>query len=106
MLPLFGPNTVLGAITLYPDTSMSLTSAIDHYPTRIEFTAFGFVELRARLIDVEKLAVGDRYTFVRDAYLQRRKFLVSDGVLSDEELFDVALMISTTRMISKEDPLY
>jgi len=28
--------------------------------------------------------VGDRYLFIREAYVQRRNFLVKDGVVEDE----------------------
>ncbi len=31
----------------------------------------------------ERLITGDRYTFIRDAFLQRRAFLVNDGQVQD-----------------------
>jgi phospholipid-binding lipoprotein MlaA len=36
------------------------------------------------LLDQESLISGDRYRFVRDAYLQRRQFEVNDGVLGED----------------------
>jgi len=88
MLPLLGPSTVRDAIAYYPDSELTLLNTLDHTPTRLEITLVGIIDTRAKLLDVEELAAGDRYTFIRDAYLQRRRFLSSDGYVSDEELFD------------------
>ncbi len=87
MLPFFGPKTLLSSATLYPDSALTMINTIDNEPTKYGLSGLGVVELRAGLLDLEKLAAGDRYTFIRDAYLQRRTFLISDGQLSDEELF-------------------
>ena len=46
-------------------------------------SALRTIDTRARLLDAEELVSGDRYTFIRDAYLQRREFLVNDGVEED-----------------------
>ena len=88
MLPLFGPKTLLGSATLYPDSALTMLNTIDKESVKYTLGGLGIVSLRASLLDIEKLAAGDRYTFIRDAYLQRRAFLVSDGQLSDEELFE------------------
>ena len=39
---------------------------------------------RAGLLDQERLITGDRYTFIRNAYLQNREFKVRDGNVPDE----------------------
>jgi ribose transport system permease protein len=46
----------------------------------------GIVNDRANLMDLEKHISGDRYTFIRDAYLQRRRNLVYDGQPPREKL--------------------
>ena len=46
-----------------------------------------FVDLRANLLDRESSIIGDRYSFIRDAYLQNRRFLVTDGEVSAEDDF-------------------
>ena len=46
------------------------------------FTAVRITEQRASLLSMERLVAGaalDRYSFVRNAYLQRRQNLVYDG---------------------------
>ena len=45
------------------------------------------VETSASLLDARELVTGDRYLFTRDAYLQRRQFLISDGVQEEEDPF-------------------
>ena len=53
----------------------------------IGLAAGSAVETSASLLDERELITGDRYLFVRDAYLQRRQFLVSDGVQEEEDPF-------------------
>ena len=38
----------------------------------------------AQLIAARKMISGDRYLFVRDAYLQRRRYLIADGETTEE----------------------
>ena len=45
-----------------------------------------FIQIRASLLDAEQLISGDRYIFMRDAYLQRRDYLIKDGQVTDEFL--------------------
>lgn len=42
------------------------------------------VDVRADLIASEGLITGDRYTFFRSFYTQRRAYLIADGVVEDE----------------------
>ena len=93
VLPLLGPNTLRDSFGLIPDDYLSPYNAVDHDLTRYSIMAVDIVDIRAGLLDVESLVAGDRYSFFRDAYLQRRDFLVNDGQLADEflqddELFD------------------
>ena len=57
---------------------------IDDVPTRNQLYGTRIVSDRAGLIEAEKLITGDRYTFIRNAYLQRRDYLVNDGVVEDD----------------------
>jgi phospholipid-binding lipoprotein MlaA len=41
------------------------------------------VDDRASLIPAESIVTGDRYIFIREAYLQRRNYLVLDGEVED-----------------------
>ena len=55
---------------------------------RYAVTGLKVVDLRAGLLEQEKLISGDRYTFIRDAYLQRRTFLVDDGAIREDAFVD------------------
>ena len=39
----------------------------------------------------ENLIIGDKYDFVRDAYLQSRDYLVLDGEIEDDFLTDLEI---------------
>lgn len=92
MLPFFGPSTVRDAAGLVPDYFISPLDSIDDDPVRYSIRGLQAVDARAGLLEAEKLIAGDRYTFIREAYLQRRAFLVRDGAIEDDfpedELFD------------------
>lgn len=45
------------------------------------------VDRSAELLEARELVTGDRYLFVRDAYLQRRKHLIMDGAVSEKDPF-------------------
>lgn len=42
------------------------------------------VDTRASLLSAEKLITGDKYIFIRNAYLQNREFKVQDGKVEDD----------------------
>jgi len=84
MLPLLGPSTVRDAIAKYPDTYTEPYRYIDHVPTRNTTLAVDVVDTRATLLQAEKLIRGDKYSFIRNAYLQNREFKVKDGEVEDD----------------------
>ena len=84
MLPLFGPSTVRDAFAKYPDTYTQPWRYIDHVPTRNTALAVSVVDTRASLLSAEKLINGDKYIFIRNAYLQNREFKVKDGKVVDD----------------------
>ncbi|MEH6825831.1 MAG: VacJ family lipoprotein [Motiliproteus sp.] len=83
MLPFLGPSSVRDGISVYPNSLLAPTSALEQNGTYWGVRALEVVDTRAGLIQAESLVSGDRYSFIRDAYMQRREFLVNDGVASD-----------------------
>lgn len=89
VLPILGPSDVRDGVGLFVDTYAYLPWRIptwrkwNHYVAwRNSLTALGFVSLRSSLLDTQSVleeAALDKYSFVRDAYLQRRRNLVYDG---------------------------
>ncbi len=87
MLPLLGPSTVRDTAGKVPDYYLySPYEEVDSEGDRYALYALDVVDTRARLLEAEKLVAADRYTFFREAYLQRRDYLVKDGVMDDEFL--------------------
>ncbi|SOE71675.1 phospholipid-binding lipoprotein MlaA [Burkholderia sp. D7] len=79
VLPLLGPSTVRDTAGTVVDYFGSVTSYVD--PTWFRTTLFGvqLINTRANLLgagDVLSGAALDKYSFVRNAYLQRRQYLI------------------------------
>jgi phospholipid-binding lipoprotein MlaA len=88
VLPLLGPSTVRDAIALPLDFKADPWFHVRPVRWRMAGSGLRAVDQRATLIDAGNLiedAALDRYLFVRDAYLQRRKYQVYDG---DPPVFD------------------
>lgn len=89
MLPFLGPSTVRDSAGLVPEYYISpLEFVVEEHRERYILRGVDVVDTRAGLLEVEKMVAGDRYTFIREAYLQRRAFLVRDGALDDSFLDD------------------
>jgi phospholipid-binding lipoprotein MlaA len=83
MVPFFGPRTIRSGTGTIVDIYASPQVLVDN--VRLRNTLFGIelIDARARLLRAEELMSGDRYIFVRDAYLQQREFFVNEGVVED-----------------------
>lgn len=95
MLPFLGPSNPRDLSGFAMDT-LTLPSAYREIDTPERYYVRGLqvVDARARLIPAERFITGDRYTFVRNAYLQRREFLINDGQpVSDPFADDDDLML-------------
>lgn len=83
MVPFFGPRTVRSGIGDIVDTYSSPEAQVDDVRTRNTLFFLDVLDGRVRLLKAEDLMSGDRYIFIRDAYLQQRRALVSDGEVED-----------------------
>jgi len=89
VLPLFGPSTVrdaVGSIGNYYVNPISYVS-----PSGLSWALWGLniVNTRANLLGASNLLEGaalDKYSFVRNAYLQRRQYLLSDNRRRPQDL--------------------
>lgn len=84
VLPFWGPSTLRDTPSLLLDGVFNPIGEVDHVPTRNQLYGAKVVSVRADLLEAEQLVKGDRYTFIRDVYLQRRHFLVNDGEVEDD----------------------
>jgi phospholipid-binding lipoprotein MlaA len=88
VIPLRGPSTVTYGAGIIVDSYANPIRYVDHVPTRNTLLALYFIDQRARLLDAESLITGDEYLFIRDAFLQRREFLVNDEQVEEDPFLD------------------
>ena len=83
VLPFLGPSTLRDGVSLVGvDTAVDPVWNLDHVPTRNTLYAGRAVDARANALDAVRImeeAALDKYRFVRDSYLQRRRYLIYDG---------------------------
>jgi phospholipid-binding lipoprotein MlaA len=79
VLPILGPSTLRDGVGMGVTYYMSVPAHLKSVSLRNSLLALNYVNIRASLLKAEPL-IGeavDEYVFVRDAYLQRRKHLIS-----------------------------
>jgi phospholipid-binding lipoprotein MlaA len=89
VLPILGPSSVRDGVGLIPDAYAYLPWQIpkwadfEHRVTwQWSLTGLDLVQTRANLLDASDIleeAALDRYAFLRNAYFQRRRYLIYDG---------------------------
>lgn len=82
VIPVFGPRTLRDTAGLVLDVAVDPVAKIDHVATRNSLLALRLIDNRADLLPADKVieeAALDKYAYVRDGYLQRRRNLVHDG---------------------------
>jgi phospholipid-binding lipoprotein MlaA len=82
VLPVLGPRDVRDSFGLVADIYGNPIGYMHDVRWRNSLWGWGFLDIRANLNDAQSLldqAAIDRYTFVRESYLQRRRNLVYDG---------------------------
>ncbi|WP_350404518.1 VacJ family lipoprotein [Pseudomonas sp. W17] len=84
MLPLLGPSTLRDAPAKYVDSYTEPYRYMNDIPARNITMGVDVVDTRASLLSADKLIRGDKYTFIRNAYLQNREFKIKDGKVEDD----------------------
>jgi phospholipid-binding lipoprotein MlaA len=83
MVPFFGPRTFRsGAGTIF-DSYVSIQANTGSVAIRNTLWGLEVIDYRSRYLLADELISGDRYIFVRDAYLQQREIYINDGVVID-----------------------
>lgn len=80
--PVLGPSSVRDSIGLPMDIAASPSTVINDGTARYSLTALQIVNTRSNLLGATRVLDDialDKYNFIRDAYLQRRRSLVFDG---------------------------
>lgn len=82
VLPILGPSNVRDTAALPLDLRAEIEFHVNDVAARNSLTAVRVLSVRSNLLDTTKMLDGialDKYLFVRDAYLQRRRSLIYDG---------------------------
>ena len=89
-IPLLGPSDVRDGSGRVVDIFTGPAHYIDNNWVSYGLYGVVLVDTRAALLPLDETLrkTFDPYAFVRDAYLQRRAYLVSDGKVTDEVLVD------------------
>lgn len=80
--PVIGPRTVRDTLGWAGDSTVDPVWRTRSVPARNSMAAMRFVDIRASLLPADKVveeAALDKYAYVRDAYLQRRRNQIYDG---------------------------
>ena len=85
MLPFLGPSTTRDAFTFVGDTALAPTLSLNDSEARIGLISLDLINTYSAFTGIADIESQDQYAFLRDAYLDRRKFEVNDG-LSEEDL--------------------
>ena len=92
VLPVFGPSSVRDTAGLVVDQQGDvLTQGVDHVPTRNSAIGLRVTDTRANLLRAGELldeVALDKYSFTRDAYLQRRESQIRGNGAQPEERYD------------------
>lgn len=91
VLPLLGPSTVRDTFGKVLDMETNPVANINDVATRNSLLLLSVVDLRASLLPADKLveaAALDKYSYVRDAYLQHRVNVIYDGEPPISRAFD------------------
>src|SRR5688572_10059325 len=88
MLPFLGPSTVRDTFARIPDQYTYPVNYLEDDSTRILIRGVDFIDLRADLLELDAQLERsyDRYAFIRNAWMQRREFMVRDGDVEDQSL--------------------
>ncbi|HDP90080.1 MAG TPA: VacJ family lipoprotein, partial [Thioalkalivibrio sp.] len=92
VLPILGPSTVRDAGGRVVDGWAHPLGQIDDERLAWSLAALKLIDLRADLLDVERMVddvAYDRYVTIRNAYLDRREFLIYDGNPPEREEDDL-----------------
>ncbi len=84
VLPFLGPSTLTDTAGLPVDWYSNPIAYMHDDEWRRGLQALNVVQTRAGFLEAEKLISGEKYTFIREAYLQRREYLVQDGKVADD----------------------
>jgi len=88
MLPIIGPSNARDIMSRPISSFLSGTFAMTDTDVKLTLTALDALETRERYLDFEAMITGDRYTFIKDAYVQSRDYEIFDGEMTEDDFLE------------------
>ncbi len=88
MLPGLGPSTLRDTLSRPISSFSSVTFHMTDTDVNITLKVIDAIETRERLLDIESLLSGDKYAFVKDAYIQSINYEIKDGIDVQDDFID------------------
>ena len=83
-LPIFGASNLRDSAGLMVDAVFNPIRFLQNLEARYSLYLVDELDFRSSLLAYDELIIGDRYLFVREAYVQNREYVVNDGEVADE----------------------
>ena len=88
MIPFLGPSNPRDLLSRPISSFLSGTFAMEDNDVKITLIGIDALDTRERLLDAETLIIGDKYIFIKDAYVQSREYEINNGSTEDDEFLD------------------
>ena len=88
IIPFLGPSNPRDLLSRPISSFLSGTFAMEDNDVKITLIGIDALETRERLLDAETLIIGDKYIFIKDAYVQSREYEINNGSTEDDEFLD------------------
>ena len=88
MIPFLGPSNPRDLLSRPISSFLSGTFAMEDNDVKLTLLGIDALETRERLLDAETLIIGDKYIFVKDAYIQSREYEINNGSTEDDGFLD------------------
>ena len=88
MIPFLGPSNPRDLLSRPISSFLSGTFAMEDNDVKLTLIGIDALETRERLLDAETLIIGDKYFFVKDAYVQSREYEINNGSTENDEFLD------------------
>ena len=88
MIPFLGPSNPRDLLSRPISSFLSGTLAMEDNDVKLTLIGIDALETRERLLDAETLIIGDKYIFVKDAYVQSREYEINNGSTENDEFLD------------------
>ena len=78
-LPVFGASNLRDSVGMIVDALFNPIRYVEDIESRYALYLADELDFRSSLLAYDELIIGDRYLFVREAYIQNREYVVNDG---------------------------